>query len=56
MQANADRIRPYDAEHANLLVDVQGIFETLHRSGVRFGITAGADGLIDVYLGDPHHR
>ena len=50
MQANADRIQPYDREHANLIVDMQGIWETLHRSGFSFGITTGEDGLIDVYL------
>ena len=50
MQANADRIRPYDAEHANLIVDVQGILETLNRSGLSFQITSGADGLLDFKL------
>ncbi len=53
MQGNADRIQPYDAEHANFVIDVQGILETLHRPGLRFSITSGADGLIDVSLGDP---
>jgi hypothetical protein len=52
MQGNMDQIEPYDAEHANFIIDVQGSLETLHRSGLGFG-TCGGHGPIDVQLG--HH-
>jgi|SRR5215469_3957268 len=51
MPAHTDR-KPYDAEDANLIIDVRGILETLHRSGFTFAIACGGDGSIDVRLGD----
>lgn len=52
MPAIAD-IEPDDAEHANLILDVQGILETLHSSGLAFVLACDGRGSIAVKLGAP---
>lgn len=53
MKMNNERIQPYNEEHANFIIDVQGILEALHQSGLAFELICDGGGPIIVKLADP---